>query len=162
MAQGDQEQALVFFARMLEKDRANTSALEGFGQIYLSQGAYKSAVPYYMELVRANPQIDYYHALAVCYARQNEAGKTIIIIGQAASLFGEPAIQPWLMEPALDGIRETAEFRAFADRVVGVETRKAIEKIRQREIERAEPAIPGGVEPAEKPSLQLQQLKPTR
>ena len=160
LAQGDKEQALVFFARMLEKDRADTSALEGSGQIYWSQGAYKSAVPYYMELVRVNPQIDYYHALALCYAQQNEAGKAIIIIGQAASLFGEANIQPWLMESALDGIRETVEFRAFADRVVGIETRKAIEKIRKREIERAAPAIPGAAEPVARPVLQP--LKPTR
>jgi len=159
-AKGDKEQALVFFARMLQEDRADTSALEGSGQIYFSQEAYKSALPYYMELVRINPQIDYYHALTLCYAKQNEAGKTIIIIGQAASLFGETSIQPWLREPALDGIRETVEFRAFADRVVGIEARKAIEKIRQREIEKTAPAMPGSVEPVPQPTLQP--LKPTR
>lgn len=162
LAMGDTDEALDFFARMLERDRANKSALEGAGKIHFSQGAFKSAIPYFMELVRNSPQIDYYRALALSYAEQNEAGKAIIIIGQAASLYGESEIQAWLLEPAMDRIRDTAEFRSFADRVVGIETRKAIEKIRERETGRQAPALPAGVMEPDVPRPELQQLKPTR
>lgn len=137
IAKGDAEAALTLFGRMLENDAKNISALEGCGKIYSTRGDYEMAVPYYLELVRLGPKPDYYRALARGYAQQQQAGKAIIFMGQAASLFGAGAISPWLKDALLDPIRETSDFRSFADRIVGIETRKAIEDINKREAEKS-------------------------
>lgn len=137
---GNLEAALALFERMLEVDAKNKGALEGCGRIYEDRGDYSKAASYYLELVRVAPNPGGYQALARCYARQNEPGKAVTVIGQAASLFGEPAVAPWLRDTVFDPIRESADFRAFADRLVGVETRKAIEAINKRAPEK--PVLP--------------------
>jgi hypothetical protein len=82
--------------------------------------------------------------LARCYAQLAQAGKAVVFLGQAASLFGETVIASWLRDTGFDSVRETVEFRSFADRVVGIETRKAIEEINRREAEKAASVAPGG------------------
>ena len=57
-------------------------------------------------------------------------------------IFGAAAISPWLRDAGFDPVRETVEFRSFADRVVGSETRKAIEEINKREAEKTTPVVP--------------------
>ncbi len=144
IAQGDKDAALALFERVLANDAKNTGALEGCGRIYSDRGDYQKAVPYYLELVRMDPKPAYYQVLARCYSQQNQAGKAVVFMGQAASLFGEATVAPWLRDTVFDPVRETVEFRSFADRLVGVEARKAIEAISKREVEKAAPAIPGG------------------
>lgn len=136
-ARGDKEAALVLFERMLVNDAKNMKALEGCGSIYSDRGDYQKAVSYYLELVRIDPKPVYYQALARCYSQQNQAGKAVVFMGQAASLFGEATVAPWLRDTVFDPVRETVEFRSFADHLVGVETRKAIEAISKREVESA-------------------------
>jgi tetratricopeptide (TPR) repeat protein len=144
LRQGKQEPALVLFERMLKNDPKNTEALENCGKIYFAQKDPQKAVPYYLELVRLDPKPDYYQMLARCYAQLTQAGKAVVFLGQAASLFGETVIASWLRDVGFDSVRETVEFRSFADRVVGIETRKAIEEINRREAEKAASVAPGG------------------
>ncbi len=152
-ARGTTEGALAMFERMLENSATNRVALERCGEIYSGRGDYEKAASYYSELVRLHPEPDYYQRLAHCYAQQNQAGKSVVFMGQAASLFGTAAVAPWLKDSVFDPVRETVEFRSFADRVVGVETRKAIEAISKREAEKVTPAIPGGLELPQQPEL---------
>ena len=143
--QGNKAAAVAMFERMLANDPKNKDALNGCATLYFEQKDYQKAVPYYLELVRLDPKPDFYLALAQCYAQQNEAGKAVVFMGQAASLFGTAAVAPWLRDVTFDPVRETVEFRSLADRVVGTEARKAIEAISKREAEKATPvAIPGG------------------
>ena len=144
LRRGNQEAALALFERMLKNDPKNTEALEQCGKIYFAQKDPQKAVPYYLELVRLDPKPDYYQMLARCYAQLTQAGKAVVFLGQAASLFGETTIAPWLRDVGFDSVRETVEFRSFADRVVGIETRKAIEEINRREAEKAASVVPGG------------------
>lgn len=143
LKQGDAETALEMFERMLKNDAKNKAALEGCGKIYFDRGDYQKAAPYYLDLVKVDSKPAHYQTLARCYAQQNEAGRTVVFMGQAASLFGETAVVPWLRDTVFDSIRETVEFRSFADRLVGVETRKAIEAISKRDAEKPETEIPG-------------------
>jgi tetratricopeptide (TPR) repeat protein len=144
LKQGNQAAALALFERMLKNDPKNVEALENCGKIYFEQKDLQKAVPYYLELVRLDPKSTYYQTLARCYAQLNQVGKAVVFLGQAASLFGETTIAPWLRDVGFDSVRETVEFRSFADRVVGVETRKAIEDINRREAEKAAAIVPGG------------------
>ena len=151
---GSKEAALAMFGRMLENDAKNTDALEGCGKIYLDQGDYQKAAPYYLELVRLDPKPVHYQTLARCYAQQNQAGKAVVFMGQAASLFGTATVSLWLKETIFNPIRETVEFRSFADRVVGIEARQAIEAINKREAEKATPAAAeGGIALPKNPEL---------
>jgi tetratricopeptide (TPR) repeat protein len=152
IALGNQAAALALFERILANDDEDKGALEGCGTIYAGQGAWEKAEPYYLELVRLDPKIEYYQRLARCYAQQNQAGKSVIFMGQAASLFGAASVSPWLRDAGFDPIRETVEFRSFADRTVGIETRKAIEAISRREAEKKAEA-PGGLELPQQPSF---------
>ncbi|HPR82710.1 MAG TPA: tetratricopeptide repeat protein [Pontiellaceae bacterium] len=159
IAQGDKDAALALFEQILVKDAKNAGALEGCGRIYSERGDYQKAVPYYLELVRIDPKPVYYQTLARCYSQQNQAGKAVIFMGQAASLFGETTVAPWLRDTVFDPVRETVEFRSFADRLVGVETRKAIEAINQREAEKAETPAPDGGKIESPRQLDLKTLK---
>jgi tetratricopeptide (TPR) repeat protein len=132
---GNQGAALALFKRVLENDDKNRDALQGCGKIYFDQNDYQNAVPYYLELTKLDPRLDYYQMLARCYAQQNEAGKAVIFMGQAAGLFGGVTISSWFRDPLFDPVRETTEFRSFTDRIIGVESRKAIEAINKRETE---------------------------
>jgi tetratricopeptide (TPR) repeat protein len=152
---GNTNAALTLFERMLENDEKNTVALRSCGAIHFACGDYSNSIPYYVELVRLDPKPDYYQALAQCYAQQNQAGKAVVFMGQAASLFGGTEVSPWLKDAVYDPIRESTEFRSFADRLVGVETRKAIEAISKREAEKAGSQMPAGTDLPKQPSLQL-------
>jgi tetratricopeptide (TPR) repeat protein len=123
------------FKRVLENDDKNIDALQGCGKIYFDQNDYQNAVPYYLELTKLDPKPDYYQMLARCYAQQNDAGKAVIFMGQAASLFGGETVSSWFRDPLFDPVREISEFRSFTDRIIGVESRKAIEAISKREAE---------------------------
>jgi len=151
------EEALALFARILQNDGRHAVALAESGAIYREREDWENALPYYLELVRTHPDTEHYHNLVRCYARMEEAGKAVIFMGQAASLYGESEISGWLQSDseAFDLILETVEYRSFADRIVGVETRKAIEDIRRREIEKKAPAIPGGLDLPTQPELKI-------
>ncbi len=155
MGLGNTNSALTLFERMLQNDAKNIVALRSCGVIHFARGDYSNSIPYYVELVRLDPKPDYYQALARCYAQQEQAGKAVLFMGQAASLFGEAEVSPWLKDAGYNPIRESAEFRSFADRLVGVETRKAIEEISKREAEKAEPQMPAGLDLPKQPALQL-------
>ncbi|MCK5845398.1 MAG: tetratricopeptide repeat protein, partial [Victivallales bacterium] len=159
-AQGNAAKALALYEKILLNDSTHFVALLGAGFIYQQTGAWEKAIPYYMELVREDPKSEHYHSLAHCYAQQNEGGKTVIFLGQATSLYGESDVSDWLSEAEFDPVRETVEFRSFVDRVVGIETRKAIEEIRLREKEKENEGLPSGVDLPAQPELQL--LKPGR
>lgn len=150
------DQALVYYARMLKNDNQNLEALDGSGKIYQQRGEWALAVPYYLELIRIRSGANDYHELARCYAQLTEAGKAVIFMGQAASLFGEAEVSVWLQqEKAFFPIHETVEYRSFADSIVGEETRKAIEEISRREVEKKTPAGPAGLELPTQPELKL-------
>jgi tetratricopeptide (TPR) repeat protein len=153
--QGNPAAALVLFERMLENSETNLVALAGCGRIYAAQNECEKAVPYYLELVRLDPSPEHYQMLALCYARQNQAGKAVVFMGQAASLFGGGTVSAWLRDPVLDPIRESVEFRSFADRIVGIQTRKAIEAISLREAEKEAAKMPGEFELPQQPDLNL-------
>ncbi|MFA7256328.1 MAG: tetratricopeptide repeat protein [Kiritimatiellales bacterium] len=155
MEKGNAEAALALFEQMLQNNDKNKDALEGCGKIYVAQRDWQKVVPYYLELVQLDPQADYYQTLACCYAQQNQADKAVAFMGQAASLFGEATVAPWLKDPVFDPVRESVEFRSFADRVVGIETRKAIEAISKREAEKAAPEKDGGLELPPRPELNV-------
>lgn len=160
-SQGNREKALEIYDYILQRDAGHLLALEGSAYIYQWQGEWQKALPYYMELVRKDPKPERYHAVAKCYAQQNEGSKAVIFLGQAASLYGESTVSSWLSEADFDSVRESADFRAFTDRVVGFETRKAIEAIRRRKVETdlsKEAAAAGASGLLTKPDLQL--LKP--
>ncbi len=154
---GNVDEALTLFNRILENASRHEIALAGAGAIYQTQEVWEKAMPYYLELVRVHPGAEHYHNLIRCYARQGEAGKAVIFMGQAASLYGESEVSSWLRYDleSFDPIRETVEYRSFADRIVGVETRKAIEDIRKHETPQQEPLLPGGVDLPAQPELKL-------
>lgn len=152
---GKPDAALPMFEKILESNATNTVALKNCGQIYFDRGDYEKAVSYYTTLIKIEPKPEYYQMLARSYAHQNQAGKAVVCMGQAASLFGGGTVSPWLKEVTFDPIRESVEFRSFADRLVGVETRKAIEAINKREAEKATPAMPGGLELPKQPDLNV-------
>jgi tetratricopeptide (TPR) repeat protein len=155
------EEALAIYKRILERVPTDPVALAGAALIHRSRQEWADAVSYYQELLNVNPSAEVYGALSRCYARLGEAGKAVIFMGQAASLYGEKTVAGWFPAPEFDAVRETIDFRAFADRVVGVETRKAIEAIREREADETRPAIElpgGGLGLPDKPDLQI--LKP--
>jgi len=154
---GNGEEALALFARILQNDVCHPVALADSGAIYREREDWQKALPYYLELVRTHPNVEHYHNLVRCYARMKEAGKAIIFMGQAASLYGEAEISGWLRNDldAFRSIIETVEYRSFADRIVGVETRKAIEDINRREIEKKTPAVPGGLDLPAQPELKI-------
>lgn len=146
LALGNTNSALALFERMLENDDQNKDALKNCGNIYFEQGDYPKAAARYLELVRVDARPEHYQMLARCYARQNDPGKAVVFMGQAASLFGEATVSPWLRDTQLDTVRESVAFRSFADRIVGIETRKAIEAINRREAEKTAPQIPDGLD----------------
>ncbi len=154
---GNNEEALALFDRILQNDKRHAGALAGSGTICQDRGEWEKAIPYYLELVRTDPGVEHYHTLVRCYAQMKEAGKAIIFMGQAASLYGESEVAVWLKRDLeiFDPILETVEYRSFADRVVGVEARKAIEDIRRREIEKKEPAGAGGLDLPTQPELKI-------
>lgn len=92
----------------------------------------KENISYYLEKIRQNPEADDYRELVLCYAQINESGKAVVFMGQAASLYGEEVVKGWLDESGFDGIRKTPEFRSFADRIIGVNARKAAEPQSER------------------------------
>lgn len=154
---GNGEEALALFARILQNDESHPVALADSGAIYRERENWQKALPYYLELVRTHPDVEHYHNLVRCYARIEEAGKAVIFMGQAASLYGESEISSWMQYDleAFDPIRETVEYRSFADSIVGMETRKAIEEIRRREIEKKAPATPAGLDLPTQPELKI-------
>ena len=154
---GDLDAALSLFARMLKNEKRHQGALEGAALIHQAREDWANATACYLDLVGIAPQEDYYQALAHCYARQGEAGRAILSMGQAASLFGEPAVSSWLRQDLeqFDPIRETVEYRAFADRLVGIKTRKAIEELRLREVQEEESEMPATVELPTRPDLKI-------
>ena len=156
---GNKGAALALLKRVLENNDKNKAALEGCGEICFDQHDYQNAIPYYLELTKLNPKPDYYQMLARCYAQQNEPGKTIIFMGQAASLFGEATVSPWFRDPLFDPVRETSEFRSFTDHVIGIEGRKAIEAINKRAPEKRM-ELPGGPEVPKK--IDLYPLRPQK
>jgi tetratricopeptide (TPR) repeat protein len=149
------DDALEMYNRILERDKGHLLALEGAGYIYQWQTEWKKAVPYYMELVRLDPKAEHYRALAHSYAQMNEPGKAAIFLGQAASLYGGKEVGLWLRDPGFDAVRESVDFRSLSDRVVGVETRKAIEAIRRREVEKSGAEISGELDLPLRPDLEL-------
>jgi tetratricopeptide (TPR) repeat protein len=134
-AKGEPDKALEMYDGILQRDPGHLLALEGSATIYEWQGEWIRALPYRMKLVRLDPQDERYRALARNYAQQNEAGKAVIFLGQASSLYGEAVVIPWLSDPRFDPVRKTVEFRSFADQVVGAQTREMIEELRRREIQ---------------------------
>ncbi|QHI68872.1 tetratricopeptide repeat protein [Tichowtungia aerotolerans] len=141
-AKGDSDTALQLYDRILKRDPNHLLALEGAGTIYEWRGEWEKALPYYMKLGKLDPQSKRYYALARNYSHQNEAGKAVIFLGQAVSLYGESEVIPWLSDPGFDPVRETIEFRSFADQVAGEKTRQAIEEIRRREVRQETPLAP--------------------
>ncbi len=156
---GNKEAALALFKRVLENEAKNRDAMQGCGKIYFDQNDYQNAVPYYLELTKLDPKPEYYQMLARCYAQQNEAGKAVIFMGQAAGLFGGEAVSSWFRDPLFDPVRETSEFRSFTDRIIGIEGRKAIEAISKREVEQ-KAEEPGGSDI--KKQRELEPLQPRR
>ena len=161
-AAGHLDKALTLFDRMLENDSRNLAALEGSGAIHQELGEWQKAISYYLELVRTQSRVEYYHELARCYARQGEGGKAVIFLGQAASLYGEPEVSSWLRKDleSFDPIRDAVEYRAFADRMLGEGDRKAIERIRKRVIHKQKPKVPDS--PAPIPALEINEIKLSR
>jgi len=154
---GNGEEALVLFDRILQNDGRHAVALADSGAIYREREDWENALPYYLELVRTHPDVEHYHNLVCCYARMEEAGKAVIFMGQAASLYGESEVAVWLQRDveAFSAILETVEYRSFADRVVGVELRKAIENINRRDVEKKAPAGGGGLDLPTQPELKI-------
>jgi len=158
MALEKYEQAQGLFKRILALDGKNITALEGLGRLRRMAEDYEGAVPYYQELIQLDSRPEYYRAVAICYAQLEEAGKAIVFMGQAFSLYGSAQVGGWLRQPEFDVVRETVEFRSLADRVVGTEQRKAIEQLRKRETEKAAAVLT----PAEKAGGPAIELKPTQ
>jgi tetratricopeptide (TPR) repeat protein len=140
---------------------SDSDALAGIAWIYWNRSEWVNAIPYFQELLKENPSEDVYRKLARCYAQMDEPGKTVIFLGQAASRYGEEAVANWFSLPDFDIIRETVDFRAFVDQVVGVENRKAIEAIRKREVDDTHPNTEHSVDGFDLPDKpELKVLKP--
>jgi tetratricopeptide (TPR) repeat protein len=165
---GDAEKALDLYKQILEKDPKNLLALEGAGFLYREKKEWMNLVPYYLKLLELAPQKEHYLTLARSYAQLDDSEKSIVFLGQAYSLYGEPVVSPWLLQPEFDPIRETSDFRSFADMVVGAKRRAAIEQIRQRDIDpEIRPEVRSETEEALKelerlPTRDLEILNPLR
>lgn len=159
---GNAEQALDLYKQILEKDPKNLLALEGLGYLYREQKEWMKVIPYYLKLLELAPQKEHYLILARSYAQIGDSGKSTVFLGQAYSLYGEPVVSSWLLKPEFDPIRETTDFRSFADMVVGAKRRAAIEAIRQREVEpEIRPGTQEAVEEIERlPTKELEILNP--
>ena len=127
------DSALEHYLRILSVNRHNEAALRGVSAIFSSRGEWEKAVPYYIELTRVAPDETTYHWLAVCFSQMDEMEKAVTLLGQSASLYGENTVAGWLPNPGFDTIRETEDFRNFADHIAGSERRRAIEALRRSE-----------------------------
>jgi len=160
-AEGNTDVALGLYKRILEDDPEHLLALEGIGYIYQWREEWIKAIPYYLELLKFDPRAEHYLALARCYAQQDDAGKTVIFLGQAAGLYGGTTVSSWLSNPELDPVRETADFRSFVDRIVGEQTRAEIEALRRHEAQKE--TLKEAVERFKLPSAsELQILRPSQ
>jgi len=154
---GNDEEALTLFDRLLQNDPQHFVALVSSGSIYQEREEWKKATPYYLRLVRIQMGVEHYRDLVLCYARQAEAGKAVIFMGQASTLYGETEVSSWLRNDleAFDLIRETVEYRSFVDRLMGIEERQAVDAIRRREIQKKTDGAPGGFDLPAKPDLKI-------
>lgn len=159
-AKGEMDKALGLYNQVLQRDPNRLLALEGCGTIYDWKQEWVQALPYHMQLMKLDPQPRRYYVLAKNYARQNAAGKAVIFLGQAASLYGESEVIPWLSDPSFDPVRESVEFRSFADQVAGAKTREALEVLQRREVSTPEVLTPTGLELPDQKDLEL--LRPNR
>lgn len=159
LAKGNPDAALKRFAEVLAVEDDNRRALERCGEICFSRNDYEHALPHYLALLKKDPKPEEYRRLSICYAQRNEAGRSVVCMGQASALFGEAQVSSWLKDPLFDSIRESVDFRSFADRLIGVENRKAIEEITRRKVEEALPDSPADVDLPKKPALKLNPAK---
>lgn len=137
-ASGNAQEALALFARILQNDEMNSVALAGSGTIYMELLEWHKALPFCLDLLRLHPNLEHYHKVVECYAQMQEAGKAVVFMSQAASRYGELNVVAWLKNDmeTFDPIRETPEYRSFADRMVGADTREAVKEFEKLEDEK--------------------------
>jgi tetratricopeptide (TPR) repeat protein len=97
---------------------------------YIAMEKYENA----LELLEQLRKMDcenpvYYKEIAVCNAQLGRGRETVLILGQAAQLFGEKMVLNIIQDPDLDPVREDRIFQSFTDRVGGKEFRMWLEKM---------------------------------
>ena len=154
-AKGRTDEALNLYKQILERNATHLLALQGAGTIYEWRDEWEQSLPYYMELLKLAPKAERYRIVARNFAQLDEAGKTVIFLGQAAGLYGEDAVSPWLGDAEFDPVRETVEFRSFADQIVGAQAREAIEQLRRREVQKPTGFDPGDIQLPSQQQLEI-------
>ena len=158
--QGRSDDALDLYQHILAREPDHLLALKGAGTMYELRQEWTNALPYYLKLAKLDARPERYRSLALNLARQEEAGKTTIFLGQALGLYGSETLAPWLSDPGFDPVRETREFRALADQIVGAKMRQEIEQLRQREVRSALDEFSGEIVLPTRDDLEL--LNPRR
>ena len=129
-AEGNFQEAVTAYDRVLRDNPEDVEALEQQVNACLQLQNYEKALPS-LDVLRKtdyrNP--DYYKQMVVCYAQLQEGREAVLVLGQAAQLFGQQMVVELIKNPELDPIRDDRTFQAFADRVGGEDFRLWLEKM---------------------------------
>ncbi|MBM4152376.1 MAG: tetratricopeptide repeat protein [Kiritimatiellaceae bacterium] len=155
---GDTNAALPLFEKIISLDPQHTNALKACGEIYYSKGDYARATTHFTELIQQDPKLSHFAFLASCYAQQTNAGQCILTLGQAANRYSPAEVGSVLQDPVFNSIRETIDFRAFTDRMVGINNRKALEELNKREVESEQADAEASVLPKQ-PNLRTPKIR---
>ncbi|NCC51660.1 MAG: tetratricopeptide repeat protein [Spartobacteria bacterium] len=109
--------SIPFLRRIIAQDRENFSALNRIAKAYADMGEYQKAVLEFTRMMDMNVADSVtYCNLAICYAQQMKADKAVIILDQAANMYGYSFVRSWLEQKEFDPIRDTPPFKTFAAR----------------------------------------------
>ena len=129
-AEKEYKEAVSAYDRVLGDAPDNKMALDHQADGYIKLEEYEKALDA-LEVLRRNDyrNPDYYKKIAICNAQLERGRDTVLILGQAAQLFGEKMVLGLIQNPQLDPVREDRTFQAFADRVGGEDFRVWLEKM---------------------------------
>ena len=129
-AEGKFQEAITAYDRVLRDNPEDIEALEQQVNACLQLQNYEKALPS-LEILRKtdyrNP--NYYKQMVICYAQLQQGREAVLVLGQAAQLFGQQVVVELIKSPELNPIRDDRTFQAFADRVGGEDFRIWLEKM---------------------------------
>ena len=108
------EQAVGHFRKWSALEPDNLTALRQYAELLTALKDYAKAGDLYEKILKKEPDDgEIYHQLAMCYARQVQAAKTVATLTQAMSVVGAFRIAAWIKEPGFDAIRKHDLFSVF-------------------------------------------------
>ena len=109
--QGHFDQELGHLRKWAALEPDNIEATRRVAEAQLRLHAYDQAQPLLEDIVVKQPDnAEAFRQLAVCYAQQKQAGKSVEILTRALALFGAPKISGWFGDKGFDAIRDQKIF----------------------------------------------------